>query len=103
MFVLTNSYETDEVANLQEEALALKRIRDSMGTPGFDKRVFEKVFKVDIDRLRGMQDMWKDRRPPTPLDFDTCLEDSSKNHASIARQDQQTWTLSQNAMVFADR
>ena len=74
-----------------------------MGTPGFDRRVFEKVFKTDIDRLRGMQDMWKDRRPPTALDFDACLKDSQKSNAGIAQQDQETWTLSQNVAVFTDR
>ena len=93
----------DEVANLQQEALALQRIRDSIGSQGFEKMVFEKVFKDDINRLRGMEDMWKNRRPPVALEFDQCLEASQHVHPKMASQDQVVWTLPQNVAVFVDR
>ena len=74
-----------------------------MGSQDFERKVFEKVFKDDIDRLRGMEDIWKSRRPPVALDFDSCLQASQDIDPSIARQDQVVWTLPQNFIVFIDR
>ena len=75
-----------------------------MGSDGFSRKIFEKVFKDDIDRLRSMEDMWKTRSPPTTLDFDGVSEVAREiDAASLAQQDQITWNLSENLAVFSDR
>ncbi|KAL4943769.1 hypothetical protein BDV06DRAFT_210792 [Aspergillus oleicola] len=91
-----------EIENLQKEARALKEIRQSMGSDGFTRKVFEKVFKEDITRLRGMEDMWKTRKAPEPLDFDKLEEALSTVESAISLTDQRVWTLAENLAVFKD-
>ena len=82
----------------------MKAIRESIGSDDFARKVFEKVFKDDIERLRSMEDMWKSRKQPTALDFDQ-LEQSAKDKEvppSISRQGQQAWNASENFVVFCD-
>ena len=74
-----------------------------MGSPDFARKVFEKVFKEDIDRLRGMTDMWKLRKPPESLDFDKLQEESSSIEASVSCNDQKVWTVAEDLVVFKDR
>ncbi|KAI4661155.1 uncharacterized protein J4E79_004966 [Alternaria viburni] len=91
-----------EVANLQKEAQALKRIRDSMGSQDFPRLVFDKVFKEDIERLRSMEDMWKTKRAPEALDYDALMQESLGVGTGIAQQDQATWNVAENFAVFVD-
>ncbi|KAI4625367.1 uncharacterized protein J4E87_005214 [Alternaria ethzedia] len=91
-----------EVANLQKEAQALKRIRDSMGSQDFPRLVFDKVFKEDIERLRSMEDMWKTKRAPEALDYDALMQESLGVSTGIAQQDQVTWNVAENFAVFVD-
>ncbi|KAI4946223.1 hypothetical protein J4E86_008927 [Alternaria arbusti] len=91
-----------EVANLQKEAQALKRIRDSMGSQDFPRLVFDKVFKEDIERLRSMEDMWKTKRAPEALDYDALMQESLGVGTGIAQQDQVTWNVAENFAVFVD-
>ncbi|KAE8842518.1 hypothetical protein HRS9139_01815 [Pyrenophora teres f. teres] len=91
-----------EVANLRKEAHALKRIRDSMGSKDFPRLVFDKVFKEDIDRLRSMEDMWKTKRAPKALDYDTLMQESLGVGPTIAQQDQVVWNVPENFAVFVD-
>lgn len=95
-----------EIANLRKEAQALKQIRQSMGSDDFARKIFEKVFADDINRLRSMQDMWKHRQPPTALDFDTLFKSSiigGEMGESVAKRDQVPWSLAENFTVFCDR
>ncbi|KAG8929362.1 E1 ubiquitin-activating protein uba2 [Tulasnella sp. 418] len=60
-----------EIANLRKEAQAFKMVREailSSDEEGMKQLVFDKVFKDDINRLLSMKDMWRARKPPTPLD-----------------------------------
>ncbi|KAL9017072.1 MAG: hypothetical protein Q9185_005583 [Variospora sp. 1 TL-2023] len=94
-----------EIQNLRKEAEALKQIRQSMGSDEFPRKIFEKVFTDDINRLRSMQDMWKTRQPPEPLDFDAASKSSASSGAvgeSVAKRDQETWTMAENFSVFCD-
>ncbi|KAL5364912.1 hypothetical protein BJX96DRAFT_179376 [Aspergillus floccosus] len=93
---------SEEIANLRKEAQALKEIRQSMGSPEFARKVFEKVFKEDINRLRGMEDMWKSRKRPEPLDYEKLEEESSGVETTISCNDQKVWTLFENFVVFKD-
>lgn len=93
----------EEIENLRREAQALKSIRESMGTEGFAQRVFDKVFKDDIERLRGMEDMWKTRKPPTALDYEPLQGKAASVETSVSQIDQRVWTLEENFTVFKDR
>ena len=101
--LLANSFAAEEIANLRREAQALKEIRQSMTSSEFPRKVFEKVFRSDIDRLRGMEDMWKTRKPPEPLDFDKLEEESLSAEATISSNDQKVWTTAEDFVVFKDR
>jgi ubiquitin-like 1-activating enzyme E1 B len=90
-----------EIGNLRKEAQALKRIRMTMGSADFPRLVFEKVFKEDIDRLRSMEDMWKNKPPPVALDFDVLAKEAPVG-ADIAPKDQLDWTPAENFAVFLD-
>ena len=92
-----------EIENLRKESQALKSIRQSMGSDDFARKVFEKVFTDDINRLRSMEDMWKSRKPPTALDFDEMSKEASGISTSTARHDQKVWTQAENFVVFCDR
>jgi ubiquitin-like 1-activating enzyme E1 B len=74
-----------------------------MGSPEFAQKVFQKVFKEDIERLRGMEDMWKSRKRPEPLDYQKLEEESSGTETTISCNDQKVWTLSEDFVVFKDR
>jgi len=92
-----------ETQNLKAEAQALKKIRASMYSDDFAQKVFDKVFKEDIDRLRGMEDMWKSRKPPISLDYKTLQsEASTSTDATISSSDQNPWTLIENFAIFED-
>ena len=91
-----------EIKNLKEEAQALKIIRNSMGSDDFPKLIFEKVFKQDIDRLRSMEDMWKTRKRPNPLDYLTVSTEAKTISPNISNSDQIQWSLAQNLAVFID-
>lgn len=100
---VADSVIAEEIANLRKEAQALKEIRQSMGSTEFSRKVFEKVFKEDIDRLRGMEDMWKSRKPPEPLDFDKLEEESSSIETTVSNNDQKVWSLAEDFVVFKYR
>ncbi|KAL2011026.1 hypothetical protein VTN00DRAFT_3744 [Thermoascus crustaceus] len=92
----------EEIENLRREAQALKAIRESMGSPDFAKKVFDKVFKDDIERLRGMEDMWKTRKPPEPLNYEQLEEQAATVDTTISCNDQKVWTLAEDFAVFKD-
>ena len=101
----TDADNAEEIEKLRQEAQALKSIRASMGSDGFAKQVFDKVFKDDIDRLRGMEDMWKTRKPPTALQYDAFEVDdtaASNSPAVVIALDQRAWDLQENFVVFKD-
>lgn len=94
-----------EIENLRKEAHALKEIRQSMGSDDFPRKIFEKVFTDDINRLRNMEDMWKTRQKPTALDFETVSKSSASGGEvgdSVGHRDQDIWNLAENFTVFCD-
>ena len=92
-----------EIKNLRKESQALNSIRQSMGSDDFARKVFDKVFKDDVNRLRSIEDMWKIRKPPTVLDFDGLSKAAEGISTSMAQQDQKVWTEAENFAVFCDR
>lgn len=74
-----------------------------MGTSDFASKVFNKVFKDDIERLRAMEDMWKTRKPPQPLSFDELQEQSKPIESTVSSADQKVWSQAEDFVVFKDR
>ncbi|KAJ5388732.1 hypothetical protein N7509_011273 [Penicillium cosmopolitanum] len=97
-----NAENADEIARLKKEALELKKIRESMGSDKFFHLVFEKVFKLDLERLRGMEDMWKERQPPDTLDYDKLESESAQLEPTISELSQKDWSVEENFVVFKD-
>ncbi|KAI9158580.1 Ubiquitin-activating enzyme E1-like [Paramyrothecium foliicola] len=94
-----------EIEELKKESRALKEIRDAMGTPEFSQKLFDKVFNSDIDRLRSVQDMWKSRRPPEPLEYETVLakaKDALESKETVLSDGQKVWSLEESLIVFND-
>lgn len=92
-----------EIEELRKEALDFKALRDSIGTDEGHQKVYQKVFERDIERLRGMQDMWKSRKAPELLDSAQLREQSSSIDTTISTQDQKVWSLAEDFAVFRDR
>ncbi|KAF9095607.1 E1 ubiquitin-activating protein uba2 [Mortierella sp. AD031] len=105
-----NEETAKELAALAQEAQALKAILASADTDGFAKRVFDKVFYTDIQRLRSMEDMWKSRKPPTPLKYDDIMNTTDDLQKAMdattlesgTLKDQRVWTLRETVEVFSD-
>ncbi|KAL1624015.1 E1 ubiquitin-activating protein uba2 [Neofusicoccum ribis] len=97
-----DSENKEEIQNLRKEAQALKAIRDSMGSEEFPRKVFEKVFSEDIERLLSMKEMWAHRRAPEPLEWDKISQEALGVGPGIAQRDQAVWTVVENFAVFTD-
>ncbi|KAK3297821.1 uncharacterized protein B0H64DRAFT_132239 [Chaetomium fimeti] len=94
-----------EIAELKRESEALRRIRESVGSPEFHEMLFDKVFNTDIVRLRSMEDMWKARKAPEPLNYKDLLEKAKEALASkeaVLKDDQKVWSLEENLVVLND-
>jgi ubiquitin-like 1-activating enzyme E1 B len=79
-----------------------------MGTESFPQMLFDKVYKDDVVRLRSMEEMWKTRRPPEPIDYNTVIQEkevvnAEANKAKILKDGQRVWNLHENVVVFKDR
>ncbi|KUJ23127.1 uncharacterized protein LY89DRAFT_635307 [Mollisia scopiformis] len=100
-----DSENAQEIEKLRQEAQALKNIREAMGTDSFPQLLFDKVYKDDVVRLRSMEEMWKTRRRPEPLDYATVIEKASDAEArkdKILKDGQRVWSLEENVVVFRD-
>ena len=95
-----------EIEKLRQEAQALKKIKETMGTKSFPQLLFDKVFKDDITRLRSMEEMWKTRRPPEPMDYGSIIKEATayeETKDNILMDGQRVWNLEENVIVFRDR
>ncbi|KAF3765684.1 hypothetical protein M406DRAFT_255521 [Cryphonectria parasitica EP155] len=95
----------EEIEELRKESEALKKIRESVGSADFPQLLFDKVFKADIERLRSMEDMWKSRQPPQPLDYKIVMSQATEalaNKNAILQEGQRVWTLEESLVVFND-
>ncbi|KAI8355792.1 hypothetical protein B0O80DRAFT_385136 [Mortierella sp. GBAus27b] len=106
-----NADDETELAALAAESQALKEILASSGTEGFARRVFDKVYFNDIQRLRSMEDMWKTRKAPIPLKYDDSINnmedlpaamDTTTLQEGSTLKDQRLWTLQETVQVFTD-
>ncbi|CAO3607505.1 unnamed protein product [Mucor fragilis] len=92
-----------ELAALSRETAELKQIKEAVGTADYAKKVFDKVYNTDINRLLSMESMWAKRTKPTPLDYDTLESESAAAETSaVGLADQKVWTLKENFEMFKD-
>lgn len=73
------------------------------GSDDFFRKVFDKVFQKDIERLRGMEDMWKTRKRPEVLDMVKLQIASSSIEPTVSSSEQNAWTPAENFAVLKDR
>ncbi|GAA5948296.1 hypothetical protein JCM3765_001357 [Sporobolomyces pararoseus] len=85
-----NGENVDEIQELRKEALAIKELRSTLIQPdgGAAKRIFEKVYEKDIERLLQMTDMWNHRKPPHTLSFNQ-LEEKLNSTTNQQEQEQE--------------
>ncbi|KAI8816015.1 uncharacterized protein EV422DRAFT_551792 [Fimicolochytrium jonesii] len=95
-----------EMAHLRKEKEALNRLRESAGTAEYGKIVFQKVFTDDVKGLLVMEDLWKSRKPPTPLEYDQVASKTSTpsngDTPNALEWDRKIWTVQENTSVFLD-
>lgn len=95
----------EEIAELKREAEELRQIRESVGTDDFPQKLFDKVFNKDIARLRSLEDMWKSRKPPEPLDYKSLADnaaDTGATSAAVLAEGQKAWSLEESFVAFKD-
>lgn len=81
----------------------MKAVRKSIGSEDAHLKVFDKVFRKDIERLMGLKEMWKTRTPPELLDLAQIQEQAASIPSTISTQDQKVWSLAEDFTVFKDR
>ncbi|OZJ04144.1 hypothetical protein BZG36_02843 [Bifiguratus adelaidae] len=96
----TTEENAKEIESLKQESREIKAIRDAMHTPDYPRKVFEKVFCDDIERLLRASDVWKRRTPPKPLAYDPLLQEladaqssSNPGHSVHGLKDQRQLSL----------
>ncbi|TDG52680.1 hypothetical protein AWZ03_000913 [Drosophila navojoa] len=66
-------------------------------------KLFNKFFNEDINYLLRMSNLWKSRKAPVPVQWDTLLIDGAGSKGpELARQTHKIWTLEECAHVFAN-
>ncbi|KAL1128980.1 hypothetical protein AAG570_013514 [Ranatra chinensis] len=73
---------------------------------GYDpKKLFLKLFNEDIHYLLKMENLWKSRRPPKPLELsnlpDAKGSSSSSDQTNSGMRDQRLWSVAECADIFA--
>lgn len=100
---VSNDFIAQELAALSRETAELKQIKEAAGSADYAKKVFDKVYNTDINRLLSMESMWAKRAKPTPLDYDTLERESAAAETStVGLADQKVWTLKENFEMFKD-
>ncbi|KAF2882494.1 hypothetical protein ILUMI_23678 [Ignelater luminosus] len=67
-------------------------------------KLFNKFFKDDIEYLLTMENLWKTRKPPKPLNWREAAShegDADNSIDSVRATDMQVWPISKCAQVFA--
>ncbi|KAI8982558.1 hypothetical protein BDB01DRAFT_793174 [Pilobolus umbonatus] len=92
----------NELNALKVEAAELKEIKEAAGSSDYVEKLFNKIYKKDIERLISMDSMWKDRAPPVPLNYETLESELSQQAEDKEISDQEPWDTIENFRVFKD-
>ncbi|XP_031777196.1 SUMO-activating enzyme subunit 2 [Nasonia vitripennis] len=69
------------------------------------EKLFTKLFHDDIKYLLSMDNLWKKRRPPVPLDWNNLpdgVAGCSRDESETGLRDQQQWSIAKCGLVFAE-
>ncbi|KAI9011280.1 hypothetical protein BC832DRAFT_582449 [Gaertneriomyces semiglobifer] len=93
-----------EMEHLRKENDALNRLREAAGKPEYGRLVFEKVFTDDVKGLLLMEELWRARTPPKPLQFAEATSgiDEIRPDADALAWEQKTWSLQENTKLFLE-
>lgn len=98
-----------ELENLRREAQEMRVLRQAASNHASAReaceRIFDKVYRADIERLLSMEDMWAHRRKPIPLSLADATQEASETacDASVPTlRDRRPLTLRENALLFLD-
>lgn len=97
-----DSENAEEIKKLKEESQQLRKLRESMGSDNFAQKVFDQVFRKDVERLLSMEDYWKNKKAPTPLSHELFATGAEDVDTSISLTDQRVWTIPETFVVFKD-
>jgi len=100
----TSDENAQELEALARETEELKKIKEAMGSDAYGKTVFDKIFTRDIERLLSMEDMWKNRTPPTPLIYEELVASMAADTTTPASglKDQHLWNIRESFDMFID-
>lgn len=90
----------DEINALRKEALEMRNLRLTLNEPGAAKRVFDKVYKQDIERLLSMDEMWRNRKRPTALAYEEASQTPHSTASSTSLRDQTRLGLRETVEMF---
>jgi ubiquitin-like 1-activating enzyme E1 B len=70
------------------------------------RAMFHKVYHSDTLQLSTMKDLWKGKKPPTPLSFESASavdsNNSNANNAEYIIEDQRVWSVRECAEKFVE-
>ena len=98
----TDSENAEEIKKLKEESQQLRKLRQSIGSDDFAQKVFDQVFRIDVERLLSMEDYWKNKKAPTPLTYEVVATSAEVVDSTISQIDQRVWTIPETFVVFTD-
>lgn len=96
-----------ELENLRREAQEMRTLRQAASVRASAReaceRIFDKVYRADIERLLSMEDMWAHRRKPVPLSLVQATQEAPAAASSAPTlRDRRPLTLRENALLFLD-
>ncbi|XP_072947217.1 SUMO-activating enzyme subunit 2 [Epargyreus clarus] len=65
------------------------------------KKLFSKLFCDDIRYLLAMENLWKQRRQPVPLDWDNLPSNTEESAQHTGLPDQRVWSVKECVEMFA--
>jgi ubiquitin-like 1-activating enzyme E1 B len=92
----------EEIKNLVSESNELIELKRAINEEGFSLKVIDKIFIKDVEKLLLIEDLWKTRVPPTPLNFKSYSETISLVDIKDLGTGQKPWTIEQNLKLFID-
>ncbi|XP_030572590.1 SUMO-activating enzyme subunit 2-A [Drosophila novamexicana] len=98
-----NKKETDSPPNANGNVVRINTRQWAKDCNYDAAKLFNKFFNEDINYLLRMSNLWKSRKAPVPVQWDTLLPDGVSSDAQeLARQHHKIWTVEECAHVFAN-
>jgi ubiquitin-like 1-activating enzyme E1 B len=90
----------EELTRLKADEDELKRLREQAGHANYAEDIFDKMFHRDVARFLLVDEMWTDRRKPTPLLSADMLKLVDTTNVTGIDIDHQVWSLRRCYDVF---